>query len=114
MSPWTDEVKAELIADYLASEPTAESNSEILATLAENYSHSPNAIRIMLTQEQVFVKREQVAASAEGTTATKRVSKDAAISRLKEVITAKGKPLDDTVLDKLTGKAAIYLASILE
>ena len=51
--------------------------------------------------------------AADGKEPAKRVSKESSIQALKAAITAKGKPVDDDVLDKLTGKAAIYLTSIL-
>jgi len=42
-----------------------------------------------------------------------RVSKEASIAALKAMIEARGAAVDDDVLDKLTGKAAVYFAQVL-
>jgi hypothetical protein len=41
-----------------------------------------------------------------------RVSKEAQIAALKELIEGRGKTADDEILSKLTGKAAAYLVSV--
>ena len=114
----TDDLKASIVADYLASDPTPENSPEIVTEIAENYAVSPNSVRIVLTQNDVYLKKVAVKTteSKEGTaaTGTKRVSKEAAISELKALLTEKGAVVDADILDKLTGKAAVYFTSVLK
>lgn len=114
----TPELKAAIIEDYLASDPTPENSPEIVAEIAENHGVSPNGVRIVLTQENVYLKKVAVKTTEnkEGTpsTGTKRVSKEAAITELKSILTERGAELDADILDKLTGKAAVYFASVIK
>ena len=41
------------------------------------------------------------------------MSKEASIAALKAAIKARGKAVDEEILDKLTGKAAVYLTSVI-
>jgi hypothetical protein len=114
---WTEEMKQTVIDAYVASEPTAETSSEIIKSIAEEHEQSPNGVRMVLVQAGVYVKKEagtsekKAAAPKDG--APKRVSKESSIAALKTAIEAAGKTVDDEILDKLTGKAAVYFASIL-
>lgn len=112
---WTPELKEDIIKQYTDANPTAETSTEIIKNIAEDNDLSPNGVRMVLVQAGVYVKKEVAAkeASKSGETGTKRVSKDDAIKDLKAAITAKGKPIDDSILDKLTGKAAVYLLSVI-
>jgi hypothetical protein len=117
---WTEELKAKVIAAYEAKEPTAETSTEIIKELAETFEQSPNGIRMVLVQAGVYVKKSQDAekpaskttggSKAEG---TKRVSKEDSIAALRAAIEAKGADVDEDILGKLTGKAAIYFTSVL-
>lgn len=113
---WTEEQKNQIIAAYKAANPTPETSTEIIKDLADEYEQSPNGVRMVLVQAQVYVKKE---ASSGGETkksageGSKRVSKESSIAALKAAITAKGSPVDDEILDKLTGKAAVYLTSVI-
>lgn len=115
---WTDELKQEVIAKYEAAGPTPESSTEILKDIAEEIEMSPNGVRMVLVQAGVYVKKEAGAASKTkaATTGDKpaRVSKESAIAELREAIEAAGKPVDDDILSKLTGKAAVYFLSVLK
>lgn len=117
-SPHTDKIKKAIIEEYLANDPTAENTPEIVKDIAENMSLSPNGVRMVLTDAGVYIKKvvasSTASAAKEGTTGTKRVSKEAAITELKDVISALGKPVDADILDKLTGKAAAYFTSVLK
>lgn len=114
---WTEEMKAKVIAAYEAADPTPETSTEIIKDIAEEYEQSPNGVRMVLVQAGVYVKKEAaVATGGKSTTkaaGTGRVSKESAISALKAAITARGKEVDDEILDKLTGKAAVYLTGVL-
>ena len=76
-------------------------------------------VRMVLVQAGVYVKKDSSAGSAKTTKTasgegSKRVSKEDSIAALKAAIEAKGGPIDDDILGKLTGKAAVYFASVLK
>lgn len=115
---WNEELKAKVIASYQAAEPTPESSTEIIKDIAEEFEQSPNGVRMVLVQAGVYVKKEAASGgdtkkSAAGSEGTKRVSKETSIAALKAAIKAKGGEVDDEILDKLTGKAAVYLTGVI-
>jgi len=122
MANWTDEQKQELIDKYLAAEPTPENSMEIVKEIAEEKDYSPNAVRMILSQAGKYVKKEAAAGkstSAKSGTAASgdkapRVSKEAAQKRLSDAIEAAGGEVDTDITSKLTGKAALYLAEVIE
>ena len=118
-SAWTDELKAKVIEMYEQAGPTPESSTEIIKDIAEEIEMSPNGVRMVLVQAGVYVKKDSSAGSAKTTKTasgegSKRVSKEDSIATLKAAIEAKGGPIDDDILGKLTGKAAVYFASVLK
>jgi transposase-like protein len=118
-SAWTDELKAKVIEMYEQAGPTPESSTEIIKDIAEEIEMSPNGVRMVLVQAGVYVKKDSSANSAKTTKAasgegSKRVSKEDSIAALKAAIEAKGGPIDEDILGKLTGKAAVYFASVLK
>ena len=118
-SQWTDELKAKVIEMYEQAGPTPESSTEIIKDIAEEIEMSPNGVRMVLVQAGVYVKKDSSAGSAKTTKTasgegSKRVSKEDSIAALKAAIEAKGGPTDDDILGKLTGKAAVYFASVLK
>ena len=121
MSQWTPELKEQVIKMYTEAEPTAETSTEIIKDIADELELSPNGVRMVLVQANVYVKKEAGAAkktaSGEKKAAgegTKRVSKESAIADLRAAIEEKGAPVDDDILTKLTGKAAVYFLSVLQ
>jgi len=115
---WTEELKAKVIEAYEAANPTPETSTEIIKDIAEEFEQSPNGVRMVLVQAGVYVKKEASAGKTEGKTSTakegsKRVSKESSIAALKAAIVARGKEVDEEILDKLTGKAAVYLTSVI-
>ena len=118
MSTWTPELKEKVIAAYKDANPTAENSAELVKEIADANELSANGVRMVLIQAGVYVKKEAGSSSAsEGKTtkegATKRVSKEDSINALKAAIEAKGAEVDDEILSKLTGKAAVYFAAVL-
>jgi transposase-like protein len=118
-SQWTDELKAKVIEMYEQAGPTPESSTEIIKDIAEEIEMSPNGVRMVLVQAGVYVKKDSSASSTKTTKTassegSKRVSKEDSIAALKAAIEAKGGPIDDDILGKLTGKAAVYFASVLK
>lgn len=120
MTTWTDELKAQVIKQYQDSDPTPETSTEIIKDIAEELELSPNGVRMVLVQADVYVKKAAApAAKASGDKkaageGTKRVSKDAAIAELTAAIKDKGAHVDEDILSKLTGKAAVYFLSVLQ
>lgn len=120
MSTWTEELKQKVIDMYQEAEPTPETSTEIVKTIAEEIEMSPNGVRMVLSQAGVYVKKEPAAGTktstkktAEGGEGTKRVSKEAAIAELRKIIEDKGADVDDDILSKLTGKAAQYFTKVI-
>lgn len=119
MSQWTPELKEEVKSRYLAADPTAENSLEIIKEIADDIEMSANGVRMVLIQLGVYVKKAEAAAGTKTTAkkgdgeGTKRVSKESAISDLKAAIEEKGAPVDEDILSKLTGKAAVYFLSVL-
>lgn len=120
MATWTDESRKKVVDAYLAEKPTPETSTEIIQTIASDIGESVNAIRMLLVQEQVYVKKGAATpaasttskASAEG--GGKRVSKEHSIAALTSKLTELGAPVDSDIIEKLTGKAAVYFLSVLE
>ena len=117
---WTEDQKTQVIAAYEAAGPTPETSTEIIKDIAEEFEQSPNGVRMVLVQAGVYVKKDASAGTDKpkaGGKATgdapKRVSKESSIAALKTLIEARNVAVDDDILDKLTGKAAIYFAQVL-
>jgi len=116
---WTDELKASVIEKYEGAEPTPETSTEIIKDIAEEIERSPNGVRMVLVQAGVYVKKDASAGTAKTKTAATgdkpaRVSKESAINDLREAIENANKPVDEDILTKLTGKAAVYFLSVLK
>jgi len=118
MTQWNDELKANVIKMYQDAEPTPESSTEIIKDIAEEIEASPNGVRMVLVQAGVYVKKDATAKPSgdkkSAGDAPKRVSKESSIADLRAAIEAKGAPIDDDILSKLTGKAAVYFLSVLK
>ena len=114
---WTPELKEQVKQMYLEADPTPETSVEIIKDIAEELEQSPNGVRMVLVQSGVYVKKETPASTGKSSSkseGTKRVSKEAAISELRELIESRGAPVEDEILEKLTGKAAVYLTSVIK
>jgi len=118
---WTDELKQEVISKYEAAGPTPDNSTEIIKDIAEEIEMSPNGVRMVLVQAGVYVKKEASSGSSKTATksggtgeGSKRVSKESAIADLKAAIEAKGAEVDEDILSKLTGKAAVYLLGVIK
>ena len=113
---WTEDQKQEAISMYEAGKPTPENSTELIKEIADKLEQSPNGVRMVLIQAQVYVKKE-AATSGSGKTekaeGTKRVSKESQIAELTKAIEARGADVDEEILSKLTGKAAAYFTKVL-
>ena len=111
---WTDESKAEAVELYTAAEPTPETSMEIVKDIAEQLGESPNGVRMILTKAGVYVKKSPATRSASSTGGgTARVSKADAQESLKGALSDAGQEIDADIIDKLTGKAAVYFAGVI-
>lgn len=112
---WTDDLKQQVVESYEAAEPTPETTMDIVKELAEEFEKTPNGIRMILTKAGVYVKKTVSSSSgtSKASSGTKRISKADAIGSLKTVIEAAGKEVDHDICDRLTGKAAVYIAGLL-
>ena len=112
---WTDEKKAEVIEAYEASNPTPETSMEIVKEIAEEFDESPNGVRMVLTKAGVYVKKAPASGGSKPASNGRsgRVSKAAAIESLSAAITDAGQEVDEEIISKLTGKAAVYFAGLI-
>lgn len=113
---WDDAKKEKAVKMYLDSEPTAETSVEIVKQIAEDLEETQNGVRMILSKADVYIKSSGTAKATkepvEGKTT--RVSKADSISELKQTISATGYAINDEVLDKLTGKQAVYLTAVIK
>jgi transposase-like protein len=112
---WTDESKAQAVEMYTDAEATPETSMEIVKDIAEELGESPNGVRMILTKAGVYVKKSPAARSTSPSTGggTSRVSKADAQETLKGALTDAGQEIDADIIDKLTGKAAVYFAGVI-
>ncbi len=112
---WTDESKAQAVEMYTDAEATPETSMEIVKDIAEELGESPNGVRMILTKAGVYVKKSPAARSTSSSTGggTSRVSKADAQETLKGALTDAGQEIDADIIDKLTGKAAVYFAGVI-
>ena len=118
MAVWTDELKKEVVDLYAKGNPTAENSTELVKEIADELEQSPNGVRQVLVQAGVYVKKDATTSSSKTATkgkeeGTKRVSKESQVAALRAVIEAKGASVDDEILSKLTGKAAVYFTEVI-
>ena len=110
---WTDEQKEQAVAMYLEAGPTPENSMEIVKEIAEEMEQSPNGVRMILSKAEVYVKKVPTASESKSTGGGTRVSKAAAIEALTNAISDAGADIDEEILGKLTGKAAMYFTGVL-
>ena len=113
---WDDDKKAAVIAAYEEAEPTPENSMEIVKDLAEAYEESPNGVRMILSKAGVYVKKTPATGSgtsSSGGSGSSRVSKAAAQEALVAALTDIGAEIDSDIVEKLTGKAAMYFAGVI-
>ena len=119
MSAWTESEKESVVTAYVAANPTPDTSSEIMQGLAEELGKTINGLRMILVKAGVYVKvtpatSSSKAATPDGKEKPKRVTKAESIASLVETMTEKGLEIDDEILSKLTGKAAVYFKTVIE
>ena len=111
---WTDESKAEAVNLYTDADPTPETSMEIVKDIADQLGESPNGVRMILTKAGVYVKKAPATSSAKSSTGGGgRVSKADSQQTLKDALSDAGQDIDEDIIDKLTGKAAVYFAGVV-
>ena len=111
---WTDESKAQAVEMYTDAEPTPETSMEIVKDIAEELGESPNGVRMILTKAGVYVKKSPAASSSKSSTGGgTRVSKADAAEALTAAISDAGQEIDEDIISKLTGKAAVYFTGVI-
>ena len=111
---WTDESKAQAVEMYSECDPTPETSMEIVKDIADELGESPNGVRMILTRAGVYVKKTPSSSSgSNGSTGGGRVSKADAQEALAAAISDAGQEVDDSIISKLTGKAAVYMTGII-
>lgn len=110
---WTDEKKQEVIDAYEAANPTPENSLEIVKELADEFEESPNGVRMVLVRAGVYIKKEGGTSKGGNSSGGGRVSKADAQASLSKAITDAGQEVDEEIVSKLTGKAAAYLAGVI-
>ena len=109
---WDDAKKADAVEMYTNQEPTPETSMEVVKEIADELSESPNGVRMILTRAGVYVKKATTKSSS-NSTGGGRVSKADAQNTLRDAIQDAGQEVDMSIIDKLTGKAAVYITSII-
>ena len=114
---WDDDKKAQAVSMYEAADPTPETSMEIVKGIADELEESPNGVRMILTKAGVYVKKSPASGggktTASGGNGGGRVSKAAAIEALAAAISDAGQEVDEEIISKLTGKAAMYFTTVL-
>ena len=112
---WTDESKAQAVEMYQEAEPTPDTSVEIVKDIAEELGESPNGVRMILTKAGVYVRKNPVSTSSKSNgNGGGRVSVADAQAKLTSVLVDAGQNVDEAIIAKLTGKAAVYFANIVE
>lgn len=116
MSEWTDELKEQVKADYLEKEPTPDTSTEIVQEIAADIDMTVNGVRAVLVRAGVYIKKTPATGGtkSESKTGSTRVNKADAIKDLKEIISNNSLDVEDDIIDKLTGKAAVYFKGLFE
>lgn len=119
---WTPELKERVVKEYLASNPTAENGTEISQAISEGIEGSTvNGVRIILAKavdaegNKIYISKASAKATAgtEAKPASKRVNKGDAVAALVAVIEEAELNVDEDIISKLTGKAAVYFTELL-
>jgi hypothetical protein len=114
---WDDEKKERAIEMYTNGNPTPETSIELVESIAEELGETPNGVRMILTKAAVYVKKSQgggnTSTSSEGGKGGGRVSKADAQKALTEAVEAAGQEIDSSIVEKLTGKACVEFARVI-
>jgi len=107
---WTDDKREQAVEMYTKANPTPENSMEIIKEIAEALEESPNGVRAIISKAGAYVKSTPAGKSASTSKATggTRVSKADTQQALIAELTELGVAIDEEIISKLTGKAAVY------
>lgn len=116
MSEWTEELRQEVVETYVSKNPTPDNTVQLMEDIQKDIGKSINSIRTILSKAGVYVCKTPAAKATSGDAAEKkpRVSKEDKINKLTELLEANGVEADESILNKLTGKAADYFVTVVE
>ena len=114
---WDDDKRAAVVEAYEKANPTPENSMEIVKQIADDMGESANGVRMVLTKAGVYIKKSE-STTSKGASAPKaatgtRVSKAGAQDAITAALRDAGQEIDEDVVSKLTGKAAMYFATII-
>lgn len=114
---WNDDKRAKAVSMYQDAEPTPANSLEIAQEIADELDESVNGVRMILVKAGVWQKKEEgskaSSTSSDKKTGGARVSKEASQAALKSAIESAGGTVDEEIISKLTGKAAVYFTGVL-
>lgn len=113
---WDDDKRAKAVEMYLALSPTPENSVECVTEVAKELEESPNGVRSILTKQGAYIKKTPATKASSGEAkegGTKRVGKAEQQKALIDAINDSGQEADTDIIDKLSGKAAAYLAGVI-
>ena len=110
---WDQDKKDEVVAAYEQAGPTPENSMEIVKEIAGEFEESPNGVRMVLSKAGVYIKKASASGPTSNGTGAPRVSKAAAQDSLVAAISDVGAEIDLEIINKMTGKAAVYFTGIL-
>ena len=120
---WTEE-KRKLVCsqytetmntEYDSDESRAAATTEVCAELAEIHGESVNGVVTILSRAKVYFKKSAVTKKKPAAGTTTRVNKAEAIATLTSLIKdVDPDNVDEDLISKLTGKAAMYLSGVLQ
>lgn len=110
---WTDELKEQVIAQYEEGEPTADNTISLLEDLVKETGFTLNGIRMILIKAGVYVKVKEAKAGTEKGDKPKRKSKQDSIDELTKSLEDNDIEVDESVVSKLTGKAAEFFTGVV-
>lgn len=112
---WTDEKKAKAVKLYKDGNPTPENSIELVKQIAEELEETANGVRMILTKAEVYVKKDASSTkSGEKKSTGTRVSKADSFKKLTEAIEEAGQSVDSELIEKLTGKQAVYFTDLIK
>lgn len=112
---WDDNKKAEAVEKYLAQDPTPETSIECVKSVAEEMNETVNGVRSILSLAKVYIKKTSTSGSStSGGETKKRLGKAEQQKMLIDAINDTGQKADESIIDKLSGKAAAYLADVIK
>tara|TARA_R110000851_G_scaffold142629_1_gene281325 strand:- start:1400 stop:1762 length:363 start_codon:yes stop_codon:yes gene_type:complete len=103
---WTEETRSALIAEYLEKSPTPETTAAIVEELSHKFEATINGVRAVLSSAKVYVSQNTVKPAADDK--PKKRAKQDSLDDLTALFESNDLEVDDTIISKLTGKAAEY------